>query len=249
MKIPFNSTKPISFLVDFNLDLDIMSLFEVDKQQSYYTIVPTIIKIPPIFSVNLELIEDQSYIKFSEFNKDASGVRLLIDIIPKEFHKNLNMSIYRLYSSWCSAETNKIIQDSSSYYTFQGTHFEVDTLQNEITINYYIKYSTKSEIQFRCIVILFITPFLFIGCLLPKERYKTIKFFSIFGIIGEVFYTLLEIRPYYYPINIFDIIILLEIILITLFYFIYKKITKTPICPKCNTNTNVRKRKIKIRFH
>ena len=70
MKIPLNSTKSISFLVNFNLDLDTMNLFEVDQQQSYYSIIPTIIKIPPIFGENSELIKEQSYIRFSEFNRN-----------------------------------------------------------------------------------------------------------------------------------------------------------------------------------
>lgn len=247
MKIPLNSTKSISFLVNFNLDLDTMNLFEVDQQQSYYSIIPTIIKIPPIFGENSELIKEQSYIRFSEFNKDASGVRFLIDIVPKEFHGNLNMSIYRLYSSWCSAGTNKIIKNSSSYYTLQGTDFTVDTLQNEITINYFIKYSTKQEIQWACYGLWLFTPFLILGPLLslPKSKNQTKKYIKLIifiGILATIIFTSLQIRPNGYPFTFFDSVIILEIFFCGMIYSKKDKIIKKPICPNCGTNTYVRKR-------
>ena len=70
-------------------------------------------------------------------------MRILLDLVPKEFNKDYNYSIYRLYSTWCNTESKKIQNTVKNYYLFEKSDFEVDDLQNEITIYHNFKFARK----------------------------------------------------------------------------------------------------------
>lgn len=265
-KINFNSDSLISYFVDYNLEIIKDNIFQIDQESSYYSIVPTIIYIPPIFDDKSELIKDRTYYGITKFdtklNDNVNGMRILLDLVPKEFNKDCNYSVYRLYSTWCNAESKKIQDQTNDYYIFEKSDFEVDNLQNEITIYYHIEYYTESvykNIFYLMFAVAIILPILvLVGdglTLIKKKRHNKIVLLAIF--ITEpliIFVTCVTIQPKEIPmLSLFTIIplivsivsIFIGYIILLVLYKIHKN--KKPLCPKCKKRSKVRERSTKTK--
>jgi len=241
MRINFDSKEPITFIVNFNLNAKKMNLFDFNIKKSYYKLSPTCIRIPPLFDETNKLIHPGEDVKISDFEEDVNGARILLDIVPKEFNKDINKSIYRLYSTWFTAETHKINNNNyPDFVSFDDTNFEISISQKEITIYYHFIYSTKNYLIFIWLLYLIFTPFSIFLINRYYYRKKRNRYFSIMASFG-ILITYIPQRPYGFTLTLFDIIGL-EIIIIVFGFILHWKLT-IKVCPKCGKSSKVYLRK------
>lgn len=249
-RINIGSNKKLPFFVNYNLDLKTLDIFDIDQTESFYTIYPTILEIPEIFDENINPIWPKTYWLFSNFTKPVNdftgvnGVRLIVDLHPKENNNGSNYSFYRMYSTWCDFVTKKIIDCNSDTFSFDSANFKIDSLQNEVTINTHFKLTTKTSVLLKCIFLWVLIFFIIFAGLSVNYKYKYGKIITYIAVIGSCLIFLFE-RPANYPPSIFDFGIFSSIFLGVITYFTLKKRKSKPVCPKCHKKSKVRYRKMK----
>ena len=207
MTVDFETNQPLSFFVKYDLDINKMDLFEINQEESYYCISPTKCETPLVININNTAFYQPRILDVSKagFVCQNSGQFLM-----------MTYDDIRYYSTVFNAEKKSVIDSSGDSYSFNESNFVINIPHNEITINYHLKYSTKSIYKlYLAILMVWIA---FTGYITMKlEKYKELSFIA--GAAGY-FYTLLQIHPEGYPImTLFNIIPVLLVSSLILLHF------------------------------
>ena len=205
MTVDFETNQPLSFFVKYDLDINKMDLFEINQEESYYCISPTKCETPLVININNTAFYQPRILDVSKagFVCQNSGQFLM-----------MTYDDIRYYSTVFNAEKKSVIDSSGDSYSFNESNFVINIPHNEITINYHLKYSTKSIYKFYFAILM--VWIVFTGYITMKvEKYKGLSFIA--GTTGYL-YTLLQIHPEGYPLmtlfNIIPVLLVLSLILL-----------------------------------